>query len=108
MSNRLIQNGKVAVLYSTGYGAGWYTWNTEYGTDLLFDSGIVDLVLARQAGQLPTELEAYITLKYPNAYLGGVRDLEVRWVPVGTKFRIDEYDGSESIVLFDEDDWVTA
>ena len=23
-------DGNVAVLYSPGFGAGWYTWNTDY------------------------------------------------------------------------------
>ena len=102
--NKLIRDGQVAVIYSPGFGAGWSTWNSEYGDDLLFDPGIADLVLARAA----EELEAYITLKYPNAYQGGVRSLEVKWVPEGTQFRIEEHDGSERVVLFDEDDWITA
>jgi hypothetical protein len=106
--NKLIRDGLVAVIYSNGYGAGWSTWNTEYGDELLFDPGIADLVLARAAGELPEELEAYITLKYPDAYQGGVRSLEVKWVPEGTQFRIEEHDGSERVVLFDEDDWITA
>ena len=106
--DKVVRDGQVAVLYSPGYGAGWSTWNQEYGNELVFDPGIVDLVLARKAGELPEELEAYITLKHPDAYLGGVRNLEVKWIPVGTKFRIDEYDGNESVVLWDEEDWLIA
>jgi hypothetical protein len=101
---KYIKDGMIAVLYSTGYGAGWYTWNTKYGTELLFDPGIVDLVLTGKW----EKLESYLTLKYPDAYMGGVRALHVRWVPVGSEFRIDEEDGSESIILKDEDDWITA
>ena len=106
--DKVIRDGQVAVLYSPGYGAGWSTWNQEYGNELVFDPGIIDLVLARKAGELPEELEAYIILKHPDAYLGGVRNLEVKWIPVGTKFRIDEYDGNESVVLWDEEDWLIA
>ena len=106
--DKVVRDGQVAVLYSPGYGAGWSTWNQEYGNELVFDPGIVDLVLARKAGELPEELEAYITLKNPVAYLGGVRNLEVKWIPVCTKFRIDEYDGNESVVLWDEEDWLIA
>jgi len=105
---KFIKDGQVAVVYSPGYGAGWYTWNQEHGAELVFDPGIVDLVLARKAGKSLKELEAYMTLKYPDAYLGGARTLEVKWVPVGTRFRINEYDGNETVVLEDEDDWLIA
>lgn len=102
--DKVVRNGQVAVLYSTGYGAGWYSWNQEYGKELLFDPGTVDLVLAGKW----EELELYLTLKYPDAYLGGVRALNVRWIPVGSEFRIDEEDGSEAVILKDEDEWIVA
>ena len=35
-------------------------------------------------------------------------DLAVAWVPVGTRFRIHEYDGHESVVLFNEADYYIA
>ena len=28
--NKVIRDGKVAVLYSPGYGAGWYSWNWNH------------------------------------------------------------------------------
>ena len=102
--DRVVKDGHVAVLCSAGYGAGWYSWNQEYGKKLLFDPGTVDLVLAGKW----EELESYLTLKYPGAYFGGVRSLDVVWVPVGTEFRIVEVDGAESIILKDEDDWIVA
>jgi hypothetical protein len=37
-----------------------------------------------------------------DVYTGGVRDLEVAWLPQGTAFRIEEYDGNESIVTVAE------
>ena len=42
--NKLIRDGKVAVLYSPNYGAGWFTWNDKY-LEILFDPEIVNLVL---------------------------------------------------------------
>jgi hypothetical protein len=103
-TNKCVVDGQVAVLYSTGYGAGWYTWNREYGEELLFDPGIVDLVLTLRWDELAT----YLGLKYPLAYFGGIRALDVRWLPEGTRFRVDENDGSETIIVDDEDDWITA
>jgi len=48
-------------------------------------------------------------LKYPDVYLGGMKDLEVEWVKVDRMFRIAEYDGNESIEYKDEDEmWMLA
>jgi len=41
--NKLVRDGKVAVLYSPDYGSGWYTWNPN-NPELLFDPAIVQLV----------------------------------------------------------------
>ena len=100
---KLVEDGKVAVLYSPGYGAGWYTWNREY-PEIIFDPSIVRLV---EKGKFD-ELITYMTLKYPDMYLGGLEDLEVKWLPIGTKFRIDEYDGNESVELLGDIDWLEA
>jgi hypothetical protein len=35
-------------------------------------------------------------------YAGGARDLRIEWLPIGTLFRVDEYDGSESITTTSE------
>jgi hypothetical protein len=41
-------------------------------------------------------------------YTGGIDGLEIEWVPVGTKFVIDEYDGAELLRTIDDFYWVTA
>lgn len=101
--NKLIRDGKVAVLYSPGFGAGWSTWNQEL-PELVFDPVIVDFVENKQWD----ELAVYATLKYPSIYDGGMRDLEVQWIPEGTEFRIHEYDGAESIEVKEELFWLIA
>ena len=101
--NKLIKNGKVAVLYSPDYGSGWYTWNTNH-PELLFDPAIVQLVEDEKFDELKT----YVTLKYPNIYEGGMWELKVAWIPEGAMFRVNEYDGDESIELKDDADWFTA
>ena len=101
--NKLIENDKVAVVYSPGIGAGWYTWNTQY-PEILFDSNIVTYVETERWD----ELKVYMELKYPDLYLGAIEDLTVEWIPVGTQFKIKEYDGSESIEYRNGDDWLTA
>ena len=101
--NKLSEDGKVAVLYSPGFGAGWYTWNYEY-PEILFDPAIVKFVEKEKFD----ELETYVTLKYPDIYTGGMKDLKVEWIPEGTMFKVNEYDGSESIELKENDNWLVA
>ena len=100
---KLIRNGQVAVLYSPGFGAGWSTWNQEV-PEILFDPVIVDFVEKEQWAELTT----YVTLKYPGLYDGGMPDLAIAWLPVGAEFRINDYDGSESIEVKEEMLWLTA
>ena len=95
--DKVIRNGKVAVLFSPGFGAGWYTWNTEHKA-MLYDPTVVKWV--EDGGDAEAVLRT-LDEKYPGCYLGGLRDLDIRWVPVGTRFYIHEYDGSESVVLVD-------
>jgi hypothetical protein len=49
-----------------------------------------------------------MAVRYPDMYTGGMDDLEVAWLPVGTAFRIHEYDGSESIEIREELNWKIA
>ena len=100
---KLIRNGQVAVLYSPGSGAGWSTWNQKV-PELVFEPVIVDFVEKEQWAELTT----YVTLKYPGLCDGGMRDLEIAWLALGTEFRINEYDGSESIEVKEEMFWLTA
>jgi len=101
--DKLSEDGKVAVLYSPGFGAGWYTWNQE-SPEILFDPAIVRFVEQEKFD----ELETYVTLKYPDIYKGGMKDLQVAWIPEGTMFKVNEYDGSESIEINDSGYWMVA
>jgi hypothetical protein len=102
MMERVIRDGKVAVLYSPGYGAGWYT--AHYIEELVFDPSIVQWLEIEEHDKI----KHYVTLKYPNAYLGGLDALEIDWIPVGTEFVIDEYDGSETFRFKEQERWITA
>jgi hypothetical protein len=101
--NKLVKDGKVAVLYSPGFGAGWSTWNTDH-PDILFDPGMADLVLKGDVEQA----RAYASVKWPDVYLGGLEDLAVAWIDQGQLIKVNEYDGSESIEYRDSDDWITV
>ena len=101
---RLVRDGYVAVLVSPGFGAGWFSW---HGIEaLLFDPAVVELV---ESGAEASVIEQYCEDRYgSDPYFGGAEDLVVQWVPVGARFRIHEYDGSESLVFESEERWVVA
>jgi hypothetical protein len=104
MEVKLIRNGKVAVLISEGYGAGWSSWNDEY-PDMIFDPEIAQMV---EDGKTYKEIDEVATKKYPKAYLGGSGGLVVKWLPIGTQFIVEEYDGYESLLVNSETEWRTA
>jgi hypothetical protein len=101
--NKLVRDGLVAVLVSPGHGAGWSTWNTEH-EEILFDPAIVEFVEHNKW----EELEVYVKLKYPDIFIGGMQDLQVEWLPEGTEFIIEEYDGSEKLQVKDDIVWHRA
>lgn len=104
---KVVRDGKVAVLYSPGYGAGWYSWNDfkeGYGERLLFCPRLV-LAVLKESGEKPMDVAK---LEFPNAYHGGIRDIAVEWIPKGTRFEIQEHDGYESVRILVPADGFTA
>jgi hypothetical protein len=99
---KVIRDGKVAVLVSYGWGAGWYTHS--YNQEHLFNPTIVEMVLNR------AEVEDIIATAEKiwgsDDYFGGADGLNVEWVDQGTRFIIEEYDGAEIIKLIDEIKWI--
>lgn len=102
---KLERDGLVGVVYSPGYGAGWATWNYHgKGEQLCMDARIVQAVLdgnIKAAEQIAQEID-------PEFSCLGSDQLQVRWLPKGTVFEITEYDGSESVRVFDSADYFTA
>jgi hypothetical protein len=97
---KVIKDGKVAVLISSGFGAGWYTWNRE-NQELLFHPKLVEMVSQGKAKKIDDEwMKEHLGIE--DVYCGGAANLRVHWLPVGTQFTVDEYDGSESIVTIDD------
>lgn len=95
---RYNEQGQVAVLISPGFGAGWSTWSSDNAEALLFDSRLVDYVLFNGTDGL----EAFAESLGYDEYMGGATDLRVEWLEPGTRFTVEEYDGSESIRTFDD------
>lgn len=110
MTNKYKKDGMVAVLFSPGYGAGWAS--SAFGSenlDIIFDPWIVDVLLTSMLKSEKIEkIRTYCALKYPDQYLGGLEDLTVTFLPEGTDFIIEEYDGNEYITIKDRVKWITA
>lgn len=97
---KVIRNNEVAVLISTGYGAGWYSWNTDH-QELLYHPKLVEMVEQNRTEEIDEDW-VKLNLGLQNIYCGGAHNLEIYWLPVGTAFRVDEYDGSESLQTLDD------
>lgn len=99
-SKRYDDQGLVAVLISPGFGAGWSTWCSvdSQREAMLFDSRLVDYILQTGTQGLGEYAES---LGY-DTYMGGAEDIRIEWLEPGTRFLIEEYDGSESLRTFDD------
>jgi hypothetical protein len=105
MINRIVRDGKVAVIYHPSFGCGWYSWHGI--TELLFDPQVVEMIEGSVDSKI---IENYCKKTYADPGLGysNYKDLDICWVPVGVKFRVSEYDGSEHIVYLNHEAYITA
>ncbi len=97
--NKIIKDGKTAVLVSGGFGAGFSTWNKISP----FEPVIVQMLLDDQPWR---DIVTYCEAKYPDECTLGVDRLHVEWVEQGVAFSINEYDGSESLYIANQLDHV--
>lgn len=120
-----------AVLISPGYGAGWATWNSSENHRIAWDKRIVEFYVncrgpnsrawhnacfdcddnESKHDPLKEHTEFCEILKIcgidpKRVYFGGANDLEIAWVKPGELWQIDEYDGAESIVIFNDTAWL--
>ena len=96
---KIVRDGMVAVAVSGGFGAGWSTWNSISPTDARFNQLFLD-------GNFDEVVR--ICDEEDLGYAGGAHDVDIVWVPVGTRFVINEYDGSESLRTIDDFRWNEA
>jgi len=100
--NKVIRDGKVAVLISYGYGVGFGSCGIPI--EAIFDPKLVELVESEDFDGAVK----YVEITYPGVYTGGVGDLVVVWINEGEDFIITEYDGYEGIQLKSKTEWITA
>lgn len=105
----------VGVLRSLTYGSGWSTWAPEYSRNMIFDYDIISFIVRNSKNECTNSLSyedlrllnALINQKYPS-FVTMPTYLTVDWVPMGSTFRIEEYDGAESIRYFKQYSWEIA
>lgn len=103
---KVIRDGKVAVLYSPGFGAGWSTWGRDHRDTLLFHPKLVEMVEAGKTSEIDEALLESIGVP-DEFYCGGAWSLRIEWLPVGTKFYVRVSDGFEEII-YAKEDFITA
>lgn len=102
---KIERDGKVAVLYSPGFGAGWSTWAEECQREALcMDARIVGPVLT---GDKAGAVAAAVAM-FPNFFAEGAEDLKVAWIEKGRAFEVQEYDGSEAVHVIGDRTYLVA
>lgn len=99
---KFIVDGKVAVLISPGWGAGWSTWNNG-SEEMVFDYTIAKMLHEKVNFN---EIYDYAEKQYPDAFFSGIESIVIEWLPEGTRFQVREYDGYEHIETYEEQKWL--
>jgi hypothetical protein len=106
---KVIRGGQVAVLYSRGFGAGWYSWNTSQPW-MMFHPRLVEAVELKASETEISEIANAIAreLGDETPYTGGADGLTIQWIEQGTQFKVVEYDGAESIEILGQSTYEVA
>ncbi len=96
---KVVRNGKVAILISDGFGIGWYSYHREH-QQLLFHPKLVEMVEQGKSSQI-NENWVKENLNLENIYCGGASTLQIHWLPIGTAFIVKERDGEEYLEIKD-------
>jgi hypothetical protein len=117
------------VLYSPGFGAGWSSWNGFTKQEKLWLCEYQPFIdYLEQHGHMPavpkdgmfdeydvTDLGMQVIRDWkaafpdsPIPYLCGMKSLKIKYLEDHEQYRIEEYDGSESVVTrhMYEDEWL--
>lgn len=114
-------NDEIEILISPGFGGGWSTWNDDC-INLAIDKRIINYFKKNGTGvdkknrlshdqfddlkykEFKNQLKEFLeSIGYNNVYTGGWKDIVIETVKPNCKFRIDEYDGSEELIKYEQD-----
>ena len=98
---RYVRDGKVAIVCTNRYGAGWSSQNENYAETLLFHPKIVEMVIQGKENEMDEKWFmdnlGWDSKTAHDLYLEGRRNLYIDLLPEGTFFTVEEYDGLETI-----------
>ena len=113
-----VKNGKVGVLVSPGYGAGWSTWE---GREFAYNKSVIEFWLSHKDDKVFMDtvnnygfgnieesaahkeaMEFFKSIGYGQPYMGGFKDLKLAFVAPGVPWRIREHDGWEELETFED------
>lgn len=128
-------NGDVAVAYSVGYGYGWTTDIGDWGNynkrsqikKMLFDSRLIQYITSTEFKYKFKGKDYYsvdessklmydkfmksIITEFDSNYFHNISSfcqLHVSFIPENSKFKVEAYDGNETIKIFKPDDYIIA
>jgi len=96
------------VIVSSGYGAGWSTWNMEHKIELATNEELIKLIKGESTRKLEDILKEITGEENPSIYMGGFSNCKIKEVPEGEAWWIDEYDGYESLHYGSSNVWGIA
>lgn len=103
--DKVIRDGKVAVLLAGGWESEWFTAN-QHCPQCLFDPEIVAWVGAGKTAILPDLKSKY---QVDHFYSVCAEDLKIMWIPVGSRFQIkNDPRRGETLELESTISWITA
>lgn len=97
--------GDIEILISPGYGAGWSTWDYDYGVNLALDKRIIDFYKKHYEEVDLKQLQEFLeSIGYKNVFCKGWNKVKIFTIPKNCKFKIIEYDGDEELITFASED----
>lgn len=98
VNGKVIRGGKVAVLFSPGYGAGWSTWaGSKFEQDYLFHPRWVQWVEEGKKEDPEDVAREIWGQDHEYTCLAGAEQLRIEWLDEDASFVIKCRDGYESI-----------
>lgn len=99
---KYIKDGKVAVLYSPEWGGSWNHQGGDKG-GMLFDKDIIEAILEGhidKADKIAHEKYGVLAASAENVC--------IKWLDVGTIFRVNQNDGFEAIEIYNSNSYTVA
>jgi hypothetical protein len=120
-SKLVTEDGLVLVLVSDGYGEGWSSEcrDPSLRKQMILDSRLVQFVASedfdKKSEQIFTDLcisvfskDTFMSTYEISLSVSGFSQLCIEMIPNNSQFRINQYDGNESVEIYNPKNYITA